>query len=225
MSAQLLLLVVSIGLADSLNPATVAPALVLATTRHARLQIAQLVAGVFAVNLAGGALIALGPGRLALALLPSPGEAAKHRLELAAGAVMIAVGIVLIASRARLRRHKPPEPKRGRSGLALGAAIGVVELPTAFPYFAAIAAIVGSDASPAEELLLLALFNLAFLAPVVAILALLAVAGERADPLLDRLGRALQRHWPAIVGTLLVVVGAWAAAIGLLGLTRASAGP
>jgi cytochrome c biogenesis protein CcdA len=219
-SAQLLLLVVSIGLADSLNPGTVGPALFFATRRHARLQVAEFAAGVFAVNFVGGALIALGPGRLLFSLLPHPGAAAKHRLELIAGGVMIVVGIVLIASRARLRERKPPQPaKKGRSGLALGAAITAVELPTAFPYFAAIAAIVGSDANVPEELLLLALFNVAFLAPVLAILAVLAVAGERAEPLLDRLGDALQRHWPTIVGVLLIIVGVWAATIGLLGLT------
>jgi cytochrome c biogenesis protein CcdA len=219
-SNQLVLLVVSIGLADSLNPGTVAPALFLATRRHARLQVAEFVAGVFAVNFAGGALIALGPGQLLFALVPHPGAPAKHRLELVAGVVMIAVGIVLIVSRARLRERQPPRPRgKGRSGLALGAAITAVELPTAFPYFAAIAAIVGSDAHVPAELLLLALFNAAFLAPVLAILAVLAVAGERAEPLLNRLGGALQRHWPMIAGALLAIVGAWAAVIGLLGLT------
>jgi cytochrome c biogenesis protein CcdA len=218
-SAQLLLLVVSIGLADSLNPATVGPALVLATTRHARLQVAQFAAAVFAVNFAGGAIIALGPGQLLLALLPRPGAPAKHRLEVLAGAIMIAAGVLLILSRERLSSREAPSVDRsGRSGLALGAAVTAVELPTAFPYFAAIAAIVGSDANVAEELLLLAVFNVAFLAPVLAIIAVLAAAGERAAPLLARLGRGLQRHWPVIVGALLLIAGVWAAVVGISGL-------
>lgn len=220
MSAQLVLLVVSIGLADSLNPATVAPALFLATRRHARLQVAEFVAAVFAVNFAGGALIALGPGQLLFALLPHPGAPAKHRLELLAGVVMVVVGIVLIVSRRRLRERRPARPRKGkRSGLGLGAAITAVELPTAFPYFAAIAAIVGSDANVPEELLLLALFNAAFLAPVLVILAVLVVTGERAEPLLNRLGRALQEQWPTIAGALLLLVGVWAAVVGVVGLT------
>jgi cytochrome c biogenesis protein CcdA len=219
-SAQLVLLVVSIGLADSLNPATVAPALFLATRRHARLQVAEFVAAVFAVNFAGGALIALGPGQLLFVLLPHPGAPAKHRLELLAGVVMVVVGIVLIVSRRRLRERRPARPRKGkRSGLGLGAAITAVELPTAFPYFAAIAAIVGSDANVPEELLLLALFNAAFLAPVLVILAVLVVAGERAEPLLNRLGRALQEQWPTIAGALLLLVGVWAAVVGVVGLT------
>jgi cytochrome c biogenesis protein CcdA len=219
-SAQLVLLVVSIGLADSLNPATVAPALFLATRRHARLQVAEFVAAVFAVNFAGGALIALGPGQLLFALLPHPGAPAKHRLELLAGVVMVVVGIVLIVSRRRLRERRPARPRKGkRSGLGLGAAITAVELPTAFPYFAAIAAIVGSDANVPEELLLLALFNAAFLAPVLVILAVLVVTGERAEPLLNRLGRALQEQWPTIAGALLLLVGVWAAVVGVVGLT------
>jgi cytochrome c biogenesis protein CcdA len=218
-SAQLLLLVVSIGLADSLNPATVGPALLLATTRHARLQVAQFAAAVFAVNFACGAVIALGPGQLLLALLPRPGAPAKHRLELIAGVIMIAAGVLLIVSRERLSRREGPAPQHSsRSGLALGAAITAVELPTAFPYFAAIAAIVGSDAHVPAQLLLLALFNVAFLAPVLVIIAVLTVAGERAAPLLERLGRALQRHWPLIVGGLLLIAGAWAAIVGIAGL-------
>jgi cytochrome c biogenesis protein CcdA len=219
-SVQLLLLVVSIGLADSLNPATVGPALVLATTRHARLQLAQFAAAVFAVNFAGGAVIALGPGQLLLALLPRPGAPAKHRLELLAGAIMIAAGVLLIVSRERLRRREAPATQRSsRSGLALGAAITAVELPTAFPYFAAIAAIVGSDANVVEQLVLLAVFNVAFLAPVLVILAVLTAAGERAAPLLARLARSLQRNWPVIVGALLLVAGVWAVVVGIVGLS------
>jgi cytochrome c biogenesis protein CcdA len=215
LTVQLLILVVSIGLADSLNPATVGPALFLATTRRARLQVAGFAAGVFAVNFVGGALIALGPGQLLLALVPKVDATAKHVIEVVVGVVMVAAGALLVAQRERLRRRKMSPPKgRRRGGLALGAAIGAIELPTAFPYFAAIAAIVGSDAHLLGELVLLAAFNLAFLAPVLAIMAVLAVAGERADRMLTRLGRGLERHWPVIVGGLLIAAGLGAIGLG-----------
>jgi hypothetical protein len=54
---------------------------------------------------------------------------------------------------------------------------------------------------------------------VLAIIAVLAAAGERSAPLLDRLGRALRRHWPLIVGALLLIAGVWAAVVGIAGLT------
>ena len=48
-------IVISIGLADSLNPTTIAPALYLATGERARGRVAEFTAGVFAVYFLGGA--------------------------------------------------------------------------------------------------------------------------------------------------------------------------
>ena len=79
----------------------------------------------------------------------------------------------------------------------LGASITAVELPTAFPYFAAIAAIVGAGLGPARELVLLFLFNVCFVLPLLAIIATLTFAGPIAPSGLLATGRAfLERHWP-----------------------------
>ena len=51
---RLIGLVISIGLADSLNPTTIAPALYLATADHARTRLIEFTLGVFAVYLIGG---------------------------------------------------------------------------------------------------------------------------------------------------------------------------
>jgi cytochrome c biogenesis protein CcdA len=218
-SAELVILVVSIGLADALNPGTIGPALFLATTARPRTQVAAFAAGVFAVNLAGGTLIALGPGQLLLSLLPRVHPTAEHILEVVAGvALLVAAGVVL-ANRARLRRRKLAPAKSGkRSGFILGAAITAVELPTALPYFAAIAAILGSDANVPQEILLLAVFNAAFLVPVWAVLGVLWIARAHADPMLKRLGDGIQRHWPTLVGVLLAAVGVAALGYGVAGL-------
>jgi cytochrome c biogenesis protein CcdA len=219
MSGELLILVVTIGIADSLNPATVAPALFLATTEHPRRQVGEFAGAFCAVNFAGGVVIALGPGQLILSLLPRPSPTAKHFAELVGGAAVLIVAGLLLAFRGRLR-HKPLAPLTAgrRSGLALGAAIGAVELPTALPYFAAIAAILASEASFSQQLLLLALFNVAFMLPVLAILVLLVIAGERANRLMEPLGRGVQRYWPTLVGGLLAALGGAAVAFGVAGL-------
>ena len=70
------------------------------------------------------------------------------------------------------------------------------------------------------EILLLALFNLAFLAPVWAILGVLWIARGHAEPLLARLGDGLERHWPTLVGILLAAVGLAALGFGVAGLLR-----
>ena len=49
----------------------------------------------------------------------------------------------------------PRSIPKGKSSAILGATIRAVELPTAFPYFAAIAAIVGSGLDPAKQFFLL----------------------------------------------------------------------
>ena len=78
-------LVLSVGLADSLNPTTVTPGLYLATVPRPVVRVAQFTTGVFAVNLAGGLVLTLGPGRLLLGLIPHPHRTAKHVIELVAG--------------------------------------------------------------------------------------------------------------------------------------------
>src|SRR5271170_7110122 len=126
----LLIVVVSIAVGDSLNPSTVAPALYLATTEHPRRQVGGFIVGVLAVNLFAGLLIMLGPGQLLLSLIPRPSAATKHIIELLAGAIILALAAGLWSRRRLLARSKLPTVEtKGGSSLALGAGIGVIELP------------------------------------------------------------------------------------------------
>src|SRR5436305_30469 len=135
---RLIGLVLSIGLADSLNPTTIAPALYLATGEHPRARVTEFTLGVFAVYLVGGAAIALGPGQLLLALVPKPNHHTRYLIELIAGIALLVSAALLWHNRARLAERKMPDVStKGRSSAILGATITAVELPTAFPYFAA----------------------------------------------------------------------------------------
>jgi hypothetical protein len=69
---RLMIVVASIGLADSLNPTTIAPALYIATGDEPRKQILEFTVAVFLVYLIGGLIIDFGPGHLLLALVPHP---------------------------------------------------------------------------------------------------------------------------------------------------------
>jgi cytochrome c biogenesis protein CcdA len=216
---RLALIVISIGLADSLNPSTVGPALYLATTGHARRQIAEFATGVFAVNLIGGAVIALGPGQLLLALVPEPSKTTKNIVEVIVGAAILLAAIVLWTQRRRFAaRSLPGATRRSGPGLALGAGISLVELPTAFPYFAAIAAIIASDLAVPQQVGLLVLFNLAFILPVLAILFVLVAFGARADRVLGEASNWLQRQWPVLLAALGLVVGTGILGAGAIGL-------
>jgi cytochrome c biogenesis protein CcdA len=216
---ELLVIVVSIGLADCVNPGTVGPALYLATTQRAIRQLAGFAAGVFAVNLAGGLLIVLGPGRLLLSLVPEPSAAAAHVVEVVAGAAVLALAAIVWLRRERLASRGIPGGEGGRgSGFALGAAITAVELPTAFPYFAVIATTVASGVALPAQIAALAVFNLVFVAPVLAIICVLAVAGDRAEPALVRARDWLQRNWPVLLAALGLLIGVGLVVYGAAGL-------
>lgn len=215
-------LVISVGLADSLNPSTIAPALYLATGPSPLRSTAEFTTGVFVVTFAGGLLIALGPGGLLLSIVSGPSATTKHILELVAGVILIVTAATLWVKRHEIAAKRRPlrSPSR-RSALLLGGGIMVVELPTALPYFAVIAAILGSGAGVVERIELLALFCAAFCAPLVAIIVVLAVAGERGKAPLRRASGLLDAHWPAILAGLLLLVGTAALVIGATGIAGA----
>jgi cytochrome c biogenesis protein CcdA len=213
--------VLSVGLADSLNPSTVGPALYMATGRRAAWRVAQFTVGVFAVTLAGGLVLAIGPGRLLLGLVPHPQGTVRHVIELVAGAVLlVAAGALWIGRRRLARRQLPMGQGHGSSALIAGASIAAVELPTAAPYFAVIAGIDAARLDVPQQIGLVVLYNLAFVAPLLGIIGVLLVAGDRAEPLLQRGGAWLQRRWPTVLAGLLMFVGSLLTILGGAGLLR-----
>jgi cytochrome c biogenesis protein CcdA len=215
----LTLLVASIALADSLNPSTELPALYLATTPHAVRKIAAFALGVFLVSFTFGVVVVVGPGQLVLGAVQHVGATAKHAVEALVGAVLILTAIALWRGGQRLTDRIPTgSSMRGRSALALGAAIMVVELPTALPYFAALAAIVGSDVNLTEQIVMVLVFNVIFLLPVLAILALRMAAGERAEQRIEAVGKWTRRYATTVVASLAGVAGLAFLIVGIAGL-------
>jgi cytochrome c biogenesis protein CcdA len=217
---RLIGLVVSIGLADSLNPSTVGPALYYSTGRRPRASVLSFTLGIFAVFFVGGCALTLGPGQALLVLVPHPGHTVRYVAETVAGVAMLVGFLYVWRNRRRLahrKRHKST-PRR-RSPAVVGATIAAVELPTAFPYFAAIAAIVAAGLNPLQELFLVGLYNACFVLPLIAILAVLAVAGDRAERILQRVRAYLRAHWPVLVAGLALIAGVFVTVLGVTGLT------
>ena len=221
MSLSLIGLVLLVALADSLNPSTIGPALYLAASGKRVLRVTQFTLGVFGVNFLAGVGLTIGPGRLLLSLVPHPRGTVKHIIELVAGLVLLVAAVALWQGRRHLaRRQLPMSSSGGGSALVAGASIAAVELPTAAPYFAVIAAIVASSANLVGEIVLLVIFNVAFVLPLLAIIAVLLRAGERAHDWLEAGANWLQRRWPGIVATLLLLVGAVLTVLGGAGLVK-----
>ncbi|TML67176.1 MAG: hypothetical protein E6G13_12180 [Actinobacteria bacterium] len=215
----LAVLVAGIGLADSINPSTIGPALYLATRERAVARLLAFTAGALVVSLAAGLILTLGPGQALLRLVPRPGPRVVHAVELAVGAALVVIAVVLWFIRHRIsQRILAEEPRLSRSAFLAGGTIIAVELPTALPYFAAIAAIIASGRSVPAQVVLLLVFNLAFVAPLLAITLVRAVAGERARRPLDAARRALDRHSGAIVAAVVLLIGVALVGVGAVGI-------
>jgi cytochrome c biogenesis protein CcdA len=215
----LLGLVASIALADSINPSTVLPALYYATSRRPRVALASFALGVLVVAFAGGLVVLVGGRELVQSVLPDPGRRTTAWLEVGGGVLLLAISasVRLVSERVADRVTAPPGGGP-LSAAAVGAGIMAVELATALPYFAAIAAITASDAGLAAQVGLLAVYDLLFVLPVLAILAARAFAGERGDRVLQAMRGWTQRNAAAVLAATLAVIGVACVAVGAIGL-------
>ncbi len=218
----LALAVVAIALPDSLNPTLIVGAVLLAAQRRPFARTLAFTVAAFAVTLAGGLVVALGLGDLILALVPKPSSTVKWVLVTVAGLVLAGGGVAMWWKRRALGSTPSPaaqEQSGGGSAFVMGAGIAGVEFLTAFPYFAAIAMIIGSSVTAPGKILLLVLYNVVYVLPLIVIVGLCAVMGERAGQVLAPVGDWISLHWPVIVAPLAEVAGIALAAYGVIQLT------
>ncbi len=208
-------LIASLGLVDSLNPATIAVGVFLGATEHPVKRLAGYIAGIFAVYFGGGLLLAFGPASW-LERLAHQGDS------VVVGVLLLAVGVAAIGFAGWLwtRRNAgdaaklPALAMKPGHSLALGATMTAVDLPTAFPYFGAIAAIVASDPGPGGTVGLLLLFNVCYVLPIVAILVAHVALGDRAQAPLQRVRDWIERWAPLLLAGISLLVGAGLAVAG-----------
>lgn len=214
----LALAVVIVALPDSLNPTLIVGAVYLALGPRPVWRTLAFTISAFAVTLAGGLAIALGLGDLLAALLPHLKHAVKWSVVTAVGILLVAGAVVLWWRREAIARAAPAVPATGRaSGSAwlMGAGIAGVELLSAFPYFAAIAMVLGASVSLPSKIFLIVLYNVVYVLPLIAIIVVCAVMGERAGRVLTPVSDWLSRCWPIVVAPLAGVVGIGLTAYGI----------
>ena len=218
---KLAITVVAIALPDCINPTLIGGELLVATDRRPRRRTAAFTLAALTVTFLFGLALGLGLGDLILSLLPRPGATVKYALIATAGLVLTAGGIVVWLHRralANAQRAEDHARSHGSAGL-IGAGLGGVELLTAFPYFAAIALIVGSGVSHAGQLFLLLLYCVVYGLPLIAIAVVFAVMGERAEGVVRPAGDWLFVHWPVIVGPMTAVIGLAVLVFGIVELS------
>jgi cytochrome c biogenesis protein CcdA len=214
----LTLLVATIAVVDSLNPSTVMPALYLAGAPRAR-GLGSFTVGVFAVNLVGGIVLILGPGPELISALKGIGPLAEHVAEAAAGvALLVFAWLLWRARRSSDPVARAPRSRRRGAAFALGAGIAAIEFPTAFMYFGAVSAILVSSAGAPAQLALVTAYNVLFVLPLVAILAVRHYAGERTERRLATIRTRLQALAPRALAAVTGGAGAVLASLGVVGL-------
>jgi len=219
--SHLLPLVIGLGLADSLNPVTIAVGILVASTERPGWRMAGYITGIFVLYLGGGLLLLLGPGFL----LRTATEGLSPTVN-AIVALAIGIGAFVAAAIGWRHRHRmtirdiPEKALHPRSMLALGAGMTAVDLPTAFPYFAVIAGIVKRDPGMAVAITVMVIFNICYILPLVAILVARVVAGERVEPFLGRLREHVFAWAPAILALITIAAGAYFTYLGISGLVN-----
>jgi cytochrome c biogenesis protein CcdA len=206
---KLAITVVAIALPDCINPSLIGGELFVATGERPRWRTASFTLAAWTVTFLCGLALALGLGDLILSVVPKPGPTVKYALIAAAGLVLTAGGAVVWIRHRELAGSESSQKQRTPHGspALIGAGIAGLELLTAFPYFAAIALIVGSGVSAPEKLSLLILYCVVYTLPLIIIAVMVAVMGKRADGVLQPAGEWLNSHWPFIVGPLTAAIG------------------
>jgi cytochrome c biogenesis protein CcdA len=176
----MLLGLLALAVVDSINPSAIVVTLHLLAGGRVPAQIAVYVAAIFLTYLTLGVMMMSGID----ALLPSLGTVGNSRLGfIVQGAIGLAMLLYAIRPPATARSASRAEPSASSyAALALlGVTVTTLELPTAVPYFGAIALLTTADLPMAQWLPLLVVYNVIFVLPPVLLLVGHIALGRRLD--------------------------------------------
>ena len=90
----------------------------------------------------------------------------------------------------------------------LGAIINFVGIPFALPYFAVVDQVLKADLSTTGSLAVLAIYNLGYALPFIVVPVMIAVSGERAKPLLEKINGFIGKASDLLMPWLFAALGA-----------------
>lgn len=146
----------------------------------------------------------LGLGVVIEVLRPFLTSALAHAVHIAVGACLLGYAVLAPSRSAGPSRVRLPESGQLTALFGLGIVVTIIELPTAFPYFGAIALLTASDLTPIEWLPLLVLYYAVFVLPPLAVFAAHRRLGSRLE---SRFGRWQERLQHEARQTFLWIVG------------------
>ena len=212
--------VLFLAVIDSINPSAIVVTLWLLSVARARalVQVVVYVGAIFITYLLLGVMMVLGIG----VLLPSLGGLLRSRPGLVAQSL---VGLALLVYSLTASAKGPSSPVVSRpsartyaSLVLLGVSVTAMELPTAIPYFAAIALIVEAELPIRAWVPLLGLYNLVFVFPPIALLVGYLVFQKRLTERYSALRQRLERGARETMLWVAGLVGGWLAVTGAIEL-------
>jgi cytochrome c biogenesis protein CcdA len=181
----------ALALVDSINPSAIVVTLYLLSRGRAPAQVVVYILAIFLTYLTLGTLMMFGLE----AVLPSLRTLDSSRLGLIVQG-LIGLALLVYAIRAPSATGQGPRVEPSASSylalMVLGVVVTTMELPTAIPYFGAIALLTTADLPMARWLPLLVLYNTIFVLPPVLLLVGHIAYGRRLDARYARLKERLQ---------------------------------
>ncbi len=214
--AELILVLMPIALLDSTSiiPLCIVILVILLGGPSPLFRSAGLLAGIFVTYLVCGLLILFGLQTVfdtinayALEVWQDP-STAELMFQLLIGFVLVVFGFRIGRARKQQVEKKAPTAMTASRAFLAGAGMTIVGIPGAVPYLAAIDLILRSDLTTRQEVLILVVYNIVFVAPLAAIVALRLVLGERSQGLLYSVRGFFDRWGLRVFVGLMLVLGA-----------------
>lgn len=202
---EVLVVVLPILLVDVLNPVLFATMVFAAGSKQPVTNSAAILVGHTLAYFVAGVAVAHGLEQVSYRL------ANPQRIDFIIGG-LIGIGLLLMV----LPTKKDGAPAASQPGwtltpgkcLGLGAVINFLGIPFALPYFAAVDQIAKADLSAASSLAALAIYNLGYALPFVLVPVMVAVSGERAKPLLEKVNGFITKASDLLMPWLFAALGA-----------------
>jgi cytochrome c biogenesis protein CcdA len=178
---------------DSINPSAIVVTLYLLSRSEASVQVGVYITTIFLTYFSVGLMAILGIDTF----LPSVGTLLNSPVGFVVqglvGLALLVYSLMASADPASATPVTPPSARTYAALVALGVTVTAMELPTALPYFAAIAVITSADLPIRHWVPLLGVYNAIFVMPPVALLVGHLLFGQQLRERYARLSARLQQ--------------------------------
>ncbi|QFS51705.1 GAP family protein [Nostoc sphaeroides] len=201
-----LIYLIPLAAIDSLNPTTTALHIYLLMTPKPLVRSITFILGIIAGYWTAGLLIALGFSKVIVNAINSA-EKFIYVIQFFIGIVLIIIGFTLNQSFGKQATIKHPKSLKPMSTFVLGVVATLWDIPTALPYIIAIERIIEAKLSLLKLMGVLGFYNLIFVLPLIVLLWIYIMMGNKSAVLLERINRQMAKWYPKILQVLMVCFG------------------